>query len=77
VTAATEVPPPMVAGASDAELALMREAAARVAGAVHDAGVPDLFGSLASPFCPAPPGARANYSRTGGRLWCTAPRERP
>lgn len=73
----SEAPPAVAEGVSSAELEVMREAAARLTGTGNSASTEDPFGALAAPFCPAPAGARANCSRTGGHLWCTAPKERP
>jgi hypothetical protein len=65
---------PTGAGVSPEELAVMRQAAARL-GAIPagtgKAGAPDLFGMLAAPFRPAPPGARARWKKEPGLgHWC-------
>jgi hypothetical protein len=64
VTAGTEVP-----GASDAEIALMCQAAARFGLPAADAAA--LFSGAAVSFAPQDEG-RAGYTRTGGHHWCTA-----
>jgi hypothetical protein len=72
-----ESPPAVTAGVSAAELEVMRESAARLTGTGSAAGTEDLFGELAAPFSPAPPGGRANYHRSGGHLWCHGVKEQP
>jgi hypothetical protein len=71
---ATEGRAPVSAGAGSAELAVMRQAAARVgaqAGGAGELAGDDLFGALSGPFLPLPPDERAGYQRTGGHHWCT------
>jgi hypothetical protein len=67
----------MNAGASPAELAIMRQAAARLSGipaGTGNAHAPDPFGALAAPFRSAPPDSRRWWAQHDGgpqRWWCT------
>jgi hypothetical protein len=64
------------AGASPAELAIMRRAAARLGGVPIGSGnahAPDSFGALAAPFRSAPPDSRRWWTRHEGgpqNWWC-------
>lgn len=53
------------AGVSEAELAVMRSAAARIGGA----GTTDLFSVLAESFTPVPAGSRAEWKRNTSGRW--------
>lgn len=68
MTVTPDAPATVQAGASDEELALMREAAARVAALAPAAT--DPFGVLAEPFFPQPLGGPGRWHREDGHHWC-------
>jgi hypothetical protein len=74
MTVTTETAEGMKAGASAGELAVMRQAAARLGsrpgGSAGLAG-DDLFSGLSGPFLPPAPDGFSSYQHTGGHHFCT------